>query len=916
MKNACHTPPRVWVHGRTPQGSRGKRHIIIITIVIRTTAAAASLSNIPNSDPRPLLTNSSSLVWTRWWLRLIAYKQYSLALVTPAPCHPPQASVFVCECGRLTKKHTRPKSENTRLPDPDIVAFPSREIVQEKARQEYIARTACQGHLGPTAATPVSYRTMPSHKWPTRTASAKAANSIRMTFKPPRKAKTPVVKVESDTERARVMMQQFNIPASSLPDPIVPTSGNRTQLVEIPVPSFSSTPKKQAAVSTSYVELNIRSDWPKAQSSQPTASSQFGENSQRSDWPKVQSSQPTASSQFGENSQRSDWPKAQSSQPTASSQFGENSQCGDWPKAQSSQPTASSQFGENSQCGDWPKAQSSQPTASSQFGENFQRGDWHSNQPITYSQNGKKFQRSDWSNSNSNQPTATSQNGANSQRCDWPKAQSSQPTESSQFGANFQRSDWPNFKSNEPIATSQNGENSQRGDWPSNQPIASSQNGENFQRGDWPKAQSSQPTASSQYGENFQRGDWSNFKSNESTASSQHGENNVPSQVPERWRNCQEPRLAEDSPRYSYAEALKTNNSPAAKAATRTYTPTRIFTPTKNRIVNNSPGKAVNTSIANQIMASWYNQPDRRDRCSPNARRWPLENRSYLHPSPIPTRRFSDGNGRKVLNVEPDEGTSSKSEASDSSWIDIETPKKNVVSKKTKKEKPNPPKPEEQIVFEWFEKKLEKKFEKTIKSQDEKIDIVAKDIRYVNMKVDQQSAAIGNIQARVEQTERATSTGVDAVKNLKQATERNDANINQLRHQVGTEFVQFNQQVKNTVEIVANKLQEHDDDIKDNEKAIYQLIQKSKGIERDVEVLKVQPNQGGGRYTKIKTMPITTDNFKHMGIVFDEQEKYHPHFFVETFEANVKNDQIDEIFKCNLFRSLIEVKGAKIGPTT
>ncbi|KAL6960050.1 hypothetical protein U1Q18_050700 [Sarracenia purpurea var. burkii] len=428
------------------------------------------------------------------------------------------------------------------------------------------------------------------------------------------------------------MMQQFNISAASLPDPIMPTNGNRTQLVEIPDPSFSSTPKKQAAVSTSYVELNIRSDWPKAQSSQPTASSQFGENSQRGDWPKAQSSQPTASSQFGENSQR-----------------------GDWPKAQSSQPTASSQFGENSQRADWPKAQSSQPTASSQFGENFQRGDWHSNQPITYSQNGKKFQRSDWSNSNSNQPTATSQNGANSQRCDWPKAQSSQPTASSQFGANFQRSDWPNFKSNEPIATSQNGENSQRGDWPSNQPIASSQNGENFQRGDWPKAQSSQPTASSQYGENFQRGDWSNFKSNESTASSQHGENNVPSQVPERWRNCQEPRLAEDSPRYSYAEALKTNNSPAAKAATRTYTPTRIFTPTKNRIANNSPGKAVNTSIANQIMASWYNQPDRRDRCSPNARRWPLENRSYLHPSPIPTRRFSDGNRRKVLNVEPDE---------------------------------------------------------------------------------------------------------------------------------------------------------------------------------------------------------------------------------------------------------------------
>ncbi|KAL6951936.1 hypothetical protein U1Q18_046287 [Sarracenia purpurea var. burkii] len=90
--------------------------------------------------------------------------------------------------------------------------------------------------------------------------------------------------------------------------------------------------------------------------------------------------------------------------------------------------------------------------------------------------------------------------------------------------------------------------------------------GENFQRSDWPKSQSSQPTASSQNGANFQRDDWPNFKSNEPIASSQHGENNAPSQVPERWRNCQEPRLAEDSPRYSYAEALKTNNSPAVKS--------------------------------------------------------------------------------------------------------------------------------------------------------------------------------------------------------------------------------------------------------------------------------------------------------------------------------------------------------------
>ncbi|KAL6954543.1 hypothetical protein U1Q18_046822 [Sarracenia purpurea var. burkii] len=281
----------------------------------------------------------------------------------------------------------------------------------------------------------------------------------------------------SDTEPTRVMMQQFNIPASSLPAPFVSANENRTQLVEIPGPSFSSTPKKQAAASTSYVELNIRSDWPKAQSSQPTASSQFGENSQRCDWPKAQSSQPTASSQFGENFQRCDW----------------------------------------------PKAQSSQPTASSQCGANFQRDDWHSNQPITYSQNGEKFQRSDWSNSHSDQPVASSKNGGKFQRSDWPNLHSNQPITYSQFGANFQRSDWPKAQSNKPVASSQCGANSQRGDWP-------------------------------------------NFQLNGPIASLQHGENNVPSQVPESWRNCQEPRLAEDSPRYSYAEALKTNNSTAVKS--------------------------------------------------------------------------------------------------------------------------------------------------------------------------------------------------------------------------------------------------------------------------------------------------------------------------------------------------------------
>lgn len=348
-------------------------------------------------------------------------------------------------------------------------------------------------------------------------------------------------------------------------------------------------------------------------------------------------------------------------------------------------------------------------------------------------------------------------------------------------------------------------------------------------------------------------------------------------------------------------------------ASVRSKTPQKTLIFASNRsIVGESSKNILDPNMSDEIMNMFKYRPMGKTRKSPNTRRFPWEERTYKTPSPA--GRFSDGHSRKKIPIPSNMAALVDSEASDAPKGDKISKSKVSIPRPPPQNGPDPPKPEEKNVSKSFIKRFEKK----LKIHDEKINKFAESVVYikqnvyhVNQRVNEQSEAVGEVKARVSKVERVVASGVKGVKSLQQDVARIDNEAAKFRQQIGDEFVEIGQQFKNTIKVAAVKIRKNEEAINEHAEVIYDLAKHKEHIDNEVEAIKNRPIPTGGYYQKVKTMPATVEALKHMGVVFNDNEIYHPHFFVETFEANLQSVKIDEVLKCNLFRSLIEVNGAK-----
>jgi hypothetical protein len=180
-------------------------------------------------------------------------------------------------------------------------------------------------------------------------------------------------------------------------------------------------------------------------------------------------------------------------------------------------------------------------------------------------------------------------------------------------------------------------------------------------------------------------------------------------------------------------------------------------------------------------------------------------------------------------------------------------------------------------------------------------------------KIHEQS--IEYLRMQSEKNEEQIDENTTSITQLREKTDLIQADVANFHDQYNQETKDFHTRMSRITFANAATMQEHNDLLEAHDNAIGSLKMNAEKLTSEVALIKRSSTTAGanipaiGNY-KPKTARYDTEGFKAIGIVYQESERHHPHVFVEAFESETRGVAMEESYKCRLFVSLVQVKGA------
>lgn len=190
----------------------------------------------------------------------------------------------------------------------------------------------------------------------------------------------------------------------------------------------------------------------------------------------------------------------------------------------------------------------------------------------------------------------------------------------------------------------------------------------------------------------------------------------------------------------------------------------------------------------------------------------------------------------------------------------------------------------------------------SFKNHDDRIKENREDINELSNAIVSYPNAIEALRVRQAELEKRVHESTFAVNTQVESNKRLASTVKQITTRQRKAITDLQDKFVKGMKHNKKRLDQHEETLSLNSAAILDL-------NSDVEILKKANTS-----TQIVTVvPRTLDTkmLKDMGIVFTDKELHHPYHFIHAFEANIDDTKIDPTTKCNLFRSLISVKGAE-----
>lgn len=180
----------------------------------------------------------------------------------------------------------------------------------------------------------------------------------------------------------------------------------------------------------------------------------------------------------------------------------------------------------------------------------------------------------------------------------------------------------------------------------------------------------------------------------------------------------------------------------------------------------------------------------------------------------------------------------------------------------------------------------------------------------LGLAVNSHASSIDQIRSRISNNEQRIQANTEAIGELGRNNEQLATKMMQIAAHQGAAIADTQRRFIEGMQFVSSKFNQHDEILNEHDKVLLAVVEDSKRHATDIVTLK----RGAGNGipgSDVKSTPIDAEPFRKLGIVFNESERYHPQHFVKAFETNTNGVAMTESCKCNLFRTLIEIKAAK-----
>ncbi|KAL6998667.1 hypothetical protein U1Q18_048295 [Sarracenia purpurea var. burkii] len=215
--------------------------------------------------------------------------------------------------------------------------------------------------------------------------------------------------------------------------------------------------------------------------------------------------------------------------------------------------------------------------------------------------------------------------------------------------------------------------------------------------------------------------------------------------------------------------------------------------------------------------------------------------------------------------------------------------------------------PDTKMTFETYRQQMDK----SLKMRDERNIRLARSVSMIADSTRIHEEGIEYLKMHLLGTDEQINQNTVSIAGLEEKTEVIKVDVANFHEQYERESKDFRQRVTKSMVSTAMHLKTHDEQIATHSNIISGLVLNTEQLTGKFDQLQTNSNVTCAQGKRVKSVRINTESFKALGIVYDESERFHPHSFIQAFEGQLRGIAIEEAYKCNLFISLVQTKGAR-----